>query len=93
MTYRDFIKSLPCSVCEDDTNVEQHHLIDLEGVEKGLSLKLPEVLSIPLCAMHHRSLHHMGLETWEHMHSSQGAHLTKTLVKAKIAGWEMKDGS
>ena len=85
MSYRDFIKSLPCSVCEDDTTVQQHHLIELELVEKGMALKVPEILSIPLCKVHHDMVH-LKMHQFEICHGDQVAHLAKTLLKAHIAG-------
>ena len=92
MKYADFIRSLPCSVCDDDTVVQQHHLIDLEFVDKGLALKVDEILSIPLCPTHHGHLH-CNLEAFTVAYGSQEAHLCKTLLKARIAGWEFTDAS
>lgn len=91
MTYADYIRSLPCSACADDTTVQQHHLIDIEGIEKGIALKLPEVFSIPLCAKHHRELHE-DLQFWADVYGSQLGHLLKTILLASRDGWEMTNG-
>ena len=89
MKYADYIRSLPCSVCDDDTTVVQHHSIDLLGVEKGLALKTPEAMSIPLCDAHHRMLH-QDLIHWEAVYGSQTSHIMKTILKASLDGWTME---
>jgi hypothetical protein len=86
--YADWIRSLPCSVCQDDITVVQHHAIDLEGVTKGMSLKTPEVFSMPLCDAHHQMLH-QDLVHWESVYGSQLSHILKTQLLAMLAGWEM----
>jgi hypothetical protein len=85
-TYREYIKSLPCAVCAQD-NSDQHHLIDIEGVTKGLGTRLPEMLSIPLCRMHHDNLH-ADLKEFELWYGKQETLLVKTLLRAMIDGWE-----
>jgi hypothetical protein len=90
MNYATFVRSLPCSVCNDDTTVVQHHAIDLEVVTKGMSLKTPEAFSIPLCDAHHRMLH-ADLDHWESVYGSQLGHILKTQLLAMLAGWEMKN--
>ena len=82
--YRDFIRSLPCSVCSTQPS-EIHHLIDIEGVDKGMARKLPDIIAIPLCREHHRALH-ADLMDFEEWYGTQGAHLAKTLLLAKIEG-------
>lgn len=88
MTYADYIRSLPCCVCQDDTTVQQHHLIDIPGVTKGMALKLPEAFSIPLCAKHH-SLLHQHTESWQDIYGSQLGHMMMTILMASRDGWEM----
>ena len=85
-TYRDYIKSLPCAVCGDDTKTQQHHLVNVPGVTKGLALKVPEFMSLPLCETHHRMLHE-DLKNWSMWYGSQEEHLAKTLWKAHREGW------
>lgn len=91
MIYADYIRSLPCSVCDDDTTVQQHHAIEIPGILKGLALKTPEAFSIPLCARHHRELH-LHVEGWEVNYGSQLGHITKTILKATLDGWELTNG-
>ena len=88
MTYADYIRSLPCSVCADDTTVQQHHLINIDGLTKGMALKMPEIISIPLCARHHRELH-LHVEGWEVNYGDQEYHLVQTLAQAAFDGWEI----
>lgn len=83
--YKDYIKSLPCAVCQDDTRVDQHHLINIPGITKGVSNKLPEILSIPLCRKHHDALH-ADLKEFELWYTTQTILLAQTLVRAQIDG-------
>jgi hypothetical protein len=91
MTYADWIRQQECSVCGDDTTVVQHHAIDIPGLEKGMGLKTPEMFSMPLCDAHHKMLHQDHAH-WQAMYGGQVGHILKTLLKASIAGWEMKHG-
>ena len=85
-TYREYIKSQPCCVCGDDTKTEQHHLIAIPGVVKGLALKTPEFMSIPVCRTHH-SMIHEDLKNFTMWYESQEHHLAKTLWRAHRDGW------
>ena len=85
MSYADWIRSLPCCCCQDDVSVVQHHLIDIEGVTKGMSTKLPDILSIPLCTWHHDKLHE-DMPEWEIIWGSQLKYLARTLVFARQEG-------
>ena len=84
-TYRDFVKSLPCAVCGTTEGVEQHHGIQLPGTIKGMALKNPEILSFPLCAMHHRNLH-ANVEEFELWYGTQAEHIVRTQAKAHHEG-------
>lgn len=84
--YKDYIKSLPCAVCQDDTRVDQHHGIQLKGVMKGAGRKNPEMFSFPLCREHHDLLH-MNLKEWEMWYGPQAEHILKAQSQALAAGW------
>ena len=63
VAHLDFIRSLPCVVCFDDssyTHRAAHHL--LRGVVRGASLKAPDKNTIPLCSKCHSELHQNGCE-------------------------------
>jgi hypothetical protein len=75
--YLDFIRSLPCHVCDGPTHwglllprcqdgpTEAAHV-----GRRGLSQKSPDRETIPLCAKHHRlgkdSHHKLGKKFWWH---------------------------
>lgn len=57
----EFIRSLPCCICGDDTSVEAAHLragnLDYGKHSTGLQEKSSDQWALPLCGRHHRDQH------------------------------------
>ncbi len=64
----DFIRSLPCAVCHDNTATEAAHLrmasIEYDKRECGKAEKPNDHWVTPLCGRCHRSQHEHREETW-----------------------------
>ena len=67
----DFIRSLPCAVCKDNTGTEAAHIrigaLEYGKRTTGMGEKPSDKWSIPLCNKHHREQHDAGDEWgwWE----------------------------
>ena len=67
----DFIRSLPCCICGDDTATEAAHIrtASLENGKPhtGMAEKPSDKWALPLCGKHHREQHAFGneLEWWK----------------------------
>lgn len=83
--YRDYIRSLPCVVCSDDSGSDIHHLIQVPGVTKGVARTLPDLIAIPLCRKHHDTLHANPAE-FELWYGKQADLLVKTQIRALADG-------
>jgi hypothetical protein len=55
-----FIRRLPCCVCGREPGGEAHHLLRVEG--RGMGMKAADRWAVPLCRVHHQSLHDKGGE-------------------------------
>jgi hypothetical protein len=60
----DFIRGLPCLVCQDNTSTEAAHI---RGASRrsgkrhvGKGEKPDDKWTVPLCGVHHREQHHVG---------------------------------
>ncbi len=53
--YLQWVKSLPCCICESTAD-DAHH-IQARGLGKGMGTKISDVFSIPLCREHHSYAH------------------------------------
>lgn len=65
----DFIRSLPCCICGDDTGTEAAHIrtgSDAHGKNPtGMQEKSSDKWALPLCNRHHREQHAMAeLKFW-----------------------------
>jgi hypothetical protein len=66
-----FIRSLPCCICGDDTATEAAHIrtASLENGKPhtGMAEKPSDKWAVPLCGKHHREQHAFGneLEWWK----------------------------
>lgn len=65
----DFIRSLPCCICGDDTTTEAAHIrvASLANGKNatGMSEKSSDKWALPLCGKHHREQHTMAeLKFW-----------------------------
>ena len=66
----DFIRSLPCCICGDDTTVEAAHIrfacaeVGKRMVGKGE--KPDDIWTVPLCGEHHRTQHKIGERRFWH---------------------------
>ena len=62
----DFIRSLPCCVCLDNTSVEAAHLrmsdARIGKFNAGVGAKPDDKFTLPLCGKHHRIQHEIGEE-------------------------------
>jgi hypothetical protein len=67
----DYIRSLPCCVCGDDTATEAAHIrsasIENGKLHTGMAEKPSDKWAVPLCGKHHREQHAFGneLEWWK----------------------------
>ena len=60
----DFIRSLPCTICGDNTNTEAAHIrtanIGHGKPHTGMAEKPADKWTLPLCGRHHRQQHEMN---------------------------------
>ena len=66
----EFIRSLPCCICKDDTTTEAAHIRTgslAHGKSfTGMQEKPSDKWTVPLCGKHHREQHTMNeLEFWK----------------------------
>lgn len=55
----DLVGSKPCLICEE-TGCHAHHITYAQP--RGLSVKVSDEFTVPLCALHHNQLHQSGSE-------------------------------
>lgn len=55
--YLKFIRSLPCCVCGRTRSIEAAHV-----GPRGMGQKCSDLETIPLCALHHKEQHRIGLK-------------------------------
>lgn len=64
--YLDFIRSLPCAVCKDDTSTEAAHIRTASLAHgknhTGMAEKSSDKWAVPLCGKCHREQHAFGNE-------------------------------
>ena len=62
----DFIRSLPCLICHDNTGTEATHIRMSDArhnkVNPGVGAKPDDKYTLPLCNLHHREQHAIGDE-------------------------------
>ena len=62
----DFIRSLPCCICGEDTTVEAAHIrtssLQHGKRQTGMQEKPSDKWTVPLCGKHHREQHAAGNE-------------------------------
>lgn len=62
--YLQFVRSLPCCICNDNTSCEAHHirLGSIENAKRyvGLAEKSSDKWALPLCSHHHHEIHTMS---------------------------------
>ena len=68
--YLDYIRSLPCCICGDDTTVEAAHVrtgaLEHGKPYTGKSEKPSDKWAVPLCGRHHREQHSMNeMDFWK----------------------------
>ena len=66
----DFIRSLPCCICGEDTTVEAAHIrsasIENGKLHTGMAEKPSDKWAVPLCGNHHRQQHAMNeMDFWK----------------------------
>jgi hypothetical protein len=62
-SYLNFIRKLPCAICQDDTRTDPHH--QRGSKTGGTSFKCHSIRALPLCRKHHSEVHDHGHETFE----------------------------
>ena len=65
-----YIRSLPCCICGDDTTTEAAHIrsgsINHGKLSTGMAEKPNDSWCVPLCGKHHREQHTMNeMEFWK----------------------------
>jgi len=76
--YLDYIRSLPCRIC--DTNpVDPHHT-----ETGGVGMKGSDFTAIPLCRTHHDELHSGGVKTFQQLH---GIMIMEKEILAVLVPW------
>lgn len=65
----DYIRSLPCCICKDDTGTEAAHIrtASLENgkLHTGMAEKPSDKWAVPLCNKHHREQHSISeMDFW-----------------------------
>ncbi len=62
----DYVRSLPCCICGEDTTVEAAHIRvgspEHEKPPTGMGEKSSDKWAVPLCGRHHREQHTFGNE-------------------------------
>jgi len=76
--YLKWVRTQPCWVCMRQP-VDAHHLIG-HGT-KGMGLRSPDTLSMPLCRSHHDELHRHGHQSWEEKYGSQWKYVALSLAQ------------
>jgi len=67
----DFIRSLPCCICGDNTTTEAAHIrtgsLQHGKRSTGMQEKPSDKWTVPLCGKHHREQHNTGdeLKFWD----------------------------
>ncbi len=66
----DYIRSLPCCICGEDTTVEAAHIrtgsLEHEKPITGRAEKPSDKWTVPLCGKHHREQHGMNeMDFWK----------------------------
>lgn len=56
-----FIRSLPCIVCFRTRGIEAAHV----GTGRGMGQKCSDLDTVPLCGIHHREQHRIGLRQFQ----------------------------
>jgi hypothetical protein len=63
-----YIRTLPCAICGDDTTVEAAHIrMKDPSIGKpmtGIGTKPHDKFTLPLCGLHHRDQHLNGEHEW-----------------------------
>ena len=83
MKYLDWVRKQPCSINDTmscmQNRIDAHHLIG-HGT-KGMGLRSPDTLSMPLCRSHHDELHRHGHQSWEEKYGSQWKYVALSLAQ------------
>lgn len=79
----DYIRSLPCCICGENTTVEAAHIRTGSSEHgkpiTGMQEKPSDAWCLPLCGLHHREQHTMNeMEFW-HLHGIDPFMLAITL--------------
>lgn len=72
-----FVASHPCVICGRNRS-QAHHLTFAQP--KGMSIKVSDEFTVPLCSTHHRELHQFGNEAaWWDRHGIEPTEIAKNL--------------
>jgi hypothetical protein len=89
MTYKEWIKTLNCIVCEAPGPSDPHHLIgDGQGIMARTS---PDELLMPMCRKHHDQIHELSRHMQYVMYGfTQEEMVCRTIRRAVYEGWKMR---
>lgn len=69
----DFIRSLPCLICKDETSTEACHVRmtdpSIGKLNSGLGQKPHDYFTVPMCGKHHRRQHLQNEQNWWAAHN------------------------
>lgn len=85
--YLDYIRSLPCTVCNRRNGIEAHHV-----GSAAMAQKCADTETIPLCWAHHRECHRVGKKAFVTLHNLDIPELLRRLqakpaIKAESGNW------
>lgn len=82
-THEEFIKSLPCTICDDNTRTECAHVSYADPrygkYGRGYGKKEESVWVIPLCGQHHRDQHKVNERAFWRDHNIDPCRVAQSL--------------
>ena len=81
----DFVRSMPCIICLDDTTTEAAHVRYAEPKlgkrHTGMGEKSDDAFALPLCGRHHREQHAQNERAWWQGHEIDPVALALALYR------------
>lgn len=63
--YLDFVRTLPCCICDRPGPNEAHHA----GADRGMGIKCNDTRAISLCSRCHAEWHSIGVKSFQEKHN------------------------
>jgi hypothetical protein len=82
--YLNYVRSLPCAICADDTGANAHH--EVGNKRGGIAFRSHHLRTMPLCPACHRELHRDPEEFEMRYGVTQAELIVDTLERAVYAG-------